>query len=237
MNEINSFISSQKGQEETLLEWISEHHTEDDMRDVFLNMDIALKYIHDHDYCVETFHPSKIMILNGMPNHIQFSKIIPLDADSVVRREMIKEDIFNSSLIQIALYTNTLKYLSPSFANFLKEKFDDFSKFIPEGDVPYYRGVIQRGAAVYFSEFAVERMRRDLEQLEKQVNKSEGKNKSNLPDTNMIQSNLENDSINDSIYKEISRVREAAFISSYIVPGIILITIIILMVIIVLFKI
>lgn len=229
MNEINSF-SSHNEQKETLLEWISEHHNEEDMREVFLNMDIALKYIHDHDYCVQTFHPSRIMVLNNMPNHIQFSNIMPIDHDSITRREMIKEDIFKSSLIQIALYTNTLKYLSPSFANFLKEKFDDFSKFIPEGDVSYYRGVIQRGAAVYFSEFAVEKARRDFEQLEKQVNEMDGKNSSNIPDSGMMQNTLENDTINDAIYKEISRVREAAFINSYIIPGIILITIIIILV-------
>ena len=188
MNEINSF-SSHNEQKETLLEWISEHHNEEDMREVFLNMDIALKYIHDHDYCVQTFHPSRIMVLNNMPNHIQFSNIMPIDTNSITRREMIKEDIFKSSLIQIALYTNTLKYLSPSFANFLKEKF-----------------------------------------LEKQVNEMDGKNSSNIPDSGMMQNTLENDTINDAIYKEISRVREAAFINSYIIPGIILITIIIILV-------
>ena len=76
---------------------------------------------------------------------------------------MIKEDIFNSSLIQVGIYSKSLKYLNPEF---LKENFDDFPQFIPQGDVPYYRGVIQRGASVYFCEFALEKRKRDLEDLE-----------------------------------------------------------------------
>ena len=33
-----------------LLEWVKFHYSEESMREVFLNMDIALKYIHDHGY-------------------------------------------------------------------------------------------------------------------------------------------------------------------------------------------
>lgn len=42
----------------SLSEWISMHPAETDMQKVFLNMDIALKYIHDHDYCIADFSPS-----------------------------------------------------------------------------------------------------------------------------------------------------------------------------------
>ena len=233
MSDINS-LKSKKEDTDTLLEWISIHHGEEEMRDVFLNMDIALKYIHSKGYCVEVFHPSKIEVLNNMPDHIRFTNIIPLSDDPVERRDMIKEDIFNSSLIQIGLYTNTLKYLSP---NFLREKFDDISRFLPEGDIPYYRGVVQRGASVYFSEFAVEKVHRDLEQLEKQLSESEGEfSKPKINSYSMKNDNLENDSINDVIYKQISGRGEAAFASNIIIPGIILITVIVLFILIVLFR-
>lgn len=231
----NNSLKSQDSDSETLLNWINVHHTEEEMRDVFLNMDIALKYIHTHNYCVEVFHPAKIEILNNKSDHIRFTNIMPLSVDSNQRRDMIKEDIFNSSLIQIALYTNTLKYLSPDF---LRENFDEISRFLPEGDVPYYRGVVQRGASVYFSEFALEKMHRDLEQLEKQISESDGeKIQPKVNAYSMRNDNLENDSINDNIYKQISGRGESAFASSVIIPGIILITVIMLLIIIVLFRI
>ena len=67
-----------------------------------------------------------------------------------------------------------MKYLNPDF---VKENFDEFAQFIPSGDVPYYRGVIQRGASVYFCEFALEKRNRDLADLEKQLGEGDGKGK------------------------------------------------------------
>lgn len=135
----------------SLAEWLSNHPSEEEIRTVFLNMDRALKYIHDHGYCIEVFYPTEIQILGNEIDHIQFKKLLELSKDIDRRRQMIKEDIFNSSLVQIGIYSNSLKYLKPEF---VKENFDSFAQFIPSGDVPYYRGVIQRGAAVYFCEFA-----------------------------------------------------------------------------------
>ena len=112
-----------------LLEWVKFHYSEESMREVFLNMDIALKYIHDHGYCIEIFYPTKIEVLNDRPDYIQFDNLMELPKDPITRKNMIKEDLFNSSLIQIGLYTKTLKYLTPEF---LKSNFDDLSRFIPE---------------------------------------------------------------------------------------------------------
>ncbi len=205
----------------TLDEWINSHHNEEDMRTVFLNMDRALKYIHDHGYCIEVFYPTEIRVLDDKPDHIQFNKLLELPSDFSVRRDMIKEDIFNSSLIQIGYYTNSLKYLSPDF---LKEKFDSFAEFIPSGDTPYYRGVVQRGASVYFCEYALEKNNRDLEALEAQLNESGGSSDSRslVKTTNHnvgIQS-ITNDSINDAIYKQINGLSDAAFVNLLIIPTI-----------------
>ena len=89
----------------TLLDWVKNHHSEDEMRDVFLNMDIALKYIHDHGYCIDVFYPTKIDILDDQPDHIQFESIIKIPSESNgkrdvftrdnARKEIVKEDIFN----------------------------------------------------------------------------------------------------------------------------------------------
>ena len=88
----------------SLSEWISMHPAETDMQKVFLNMDIALKYIHDHDYCIADFSPSSIFVLKNNPKCIQFVELYQLPVDPIKSKEMIKEDIFMSSLLQICFY-------------------------------------------------------------------------------------------------------------------------------------
>lgn len=209
-------FKTQEAIQDTLLEWVQSHPSEEEMREVFLNMDIALKYIHEHGYCIEVFYPSRIKVLNEMDDHIQFDSLMELSDDPMTRKSMIREDIFNSTLIQIGFYTNTLRSLTPEF---LKENFDDICRFVPEGDVPYYRGVVQRGASVYFSEYALEKMNRDLEQLDKQIQESEG-TKTVSDEKYLTKSELSNDKINDSIYKQINGLKDAAFIHYLVLPTI-----------------
>ena len=180
----------------SLAEWLSNHPSEEEIRTVFLNMDRALKYIHDHGYCIEVFYPTEIQILGNEIDHIQFKKLLELSKDIDRRRQMIKEDIFNSSLVQIGIYSNSLKYLKPEF---VKENFDSFQQFIPSGDVPYYRGVIQRGAAVYFCEFAIEKSNRDLQDLERQLGEGGGDGKALIKSSgkNIGIEAITNDKIND----------------------------------------
>ena len=178
-------------------------------------MDRALKYIHDHGYCIEVFYPTEIKVLNNETDHIQFNKLVELSSDPDIRREMIREDIFNSSLIQVGIYSKSLKYLNPEF---LKENFDDFSQFIPQDDIPYYRGVIQRGASVYFCEFALEKRKRDLEALEKELGENGGKELIKVPDNE----DITNNKINDQIYRQINGMRDAAFVNLLLIPTIIL---------------
>lgn len=205
-----------------LFDYISENHNEDAMREVFLNMDIALKYIHEHGYCIEIFHPSKIEVINNMPDHIQFDNLMELSKDDFSRKQMIKEDVFNSTLIQVGIYTNTLRSLTPEF---LKSNFDEIARFLPEGDVPYYRGVVQRGASAYFSDYALEKMKRDLEQLEKQLQETEGGTALQKTNGHSIEnSSLSNDKINDSIYRQINGLKEVAFINYLVIPTIALIS-------------
>ncbi len=214
----------------SLLEWVKEHHSDEEMREVFLNMDIALKYIHDHGYCIEVFYPTHIEILNNKPDHIQFDNLLELSKNPMTSKEMIQEDIFNSSLIQIGLYTNTINSLTPDF---LRDNFDELTRFVPEGDVPYYRGVVQRGASVYFCEYAVERMHRDLEALDKEIAEAEGgkplqKSNGHFGGNYYDDASLSNDQINDAIYKQINGLNDVAFVSYLLIPTIALVTLIII---------
>lgn len=201
--------------------WISSFHDENEMRTVFLNIDRAMKYIHDRGYCIKSFDPRQIEILNNSIDQIKFNTLLEMPDDSDIRKRIIKEDIYNSSFIQIGLYAKCLNYLDPQF---LKSNFDKFSQFLPEGDVPYYRGVIERGASVYFCEYAKEKRNRDLSALESELGGSVDSGKSLIKsngigiydDTNV------NDRINDNIYKQINGMSDAAFASFLIFPTIIL---------------
>jgi len=206
----------------TLSEWVNAHHSEDEMRSVFLNMDRALKYIHDHGYCIDVFYPTEINVLNNDDKYIQFKKLVELSKDYELAKEMKKEDIYRSSVIQIGLYTNSLNHINPGL---LKEQFDAFAQFIPQGDVPYYRGVIQRGASVYFCEYDLERRKRDLEDLEKQL----GEDAKSTPINNPTEAEMTNKKVNDLIYRQINGINEAAFLNIAIIPIIILVLIAIIM--------
>ncbi len=220
----------------SLAEWLSNHPSEEEIRTVFLNMDRALKYIHDHGYCIEVFYPTEIQILGNEIDHIQFKKLLELSKDIDRRRQMIKEDIFNSSLVQIGIYSNSLKYLKPEF---VKENFDSFAQFIPSGDVPYYRGVIQRGAAVYFCEFAIEKSNRDLQDLERQLGEGGGDGKALIKSSgkNIGIEAITNDKINDSIYSQINGLKDSAFINILILPTLVLLGLLVLSIVVWVFSI
>ena len=205
----------------TLSEWVDSHSNEDELREVFLNLDVALKYIHEHGYCVDVFYPTVIEILDNKPDHIRFKKLIELSKDSNRRQEMIKEDIFRSTFIQIGIYSNSLKYLSPEF---LKSNFDSFTQFIPSSDIPYYRGVVQRNASVYFCDYDVERRKRDLQELESQVEEDSGSKDSTLVKSNVSIAGItpvNHDGINDGIYRQINGLNDSAFVNILIIPTIV----------------
>ena len=213
--------------------WIMNHPKEEDIRTVFINMDIALKYIHEHGYCIEVFYPSEIEILNNELDHIQFKKLIELSRDPAIKQQMIKEDLFNSALMQIGLYfysdglglsINTILYnLKPEI---LKENFDAYSQVIPEGDTPYYRGIILRGATVYLCEFVQEKNNRELQELEKQLAPDDQKNF----EPAQIKKVPSNNKVNDNIHRQINGLRDAAFISVLTIPTVIIIVMIIIMI-------
>ena len=51
----------------------------------------------------------------------------------------------------------------------MKNNFNKFAIYLPESDVAYYRGVIERGASVHLYAYVDEKMKRDVNNLEKEV--------------------------------------------------------------------
>ena len=115
----------------------------------------------------------------------------------------------------------------------MKENFDSFVQFLPTGDVPYYRGIVQRGATVYFSDYALEKANRDFNDLENQLGEGSGRDSGGkaLAKTGAFRVGIEpvsNDSINDSIYRQINGLKDSAFVSLLIIPTIILISLVVI---------
>lgn len=203
----------------TLSDWLQEGHTEEEVREAFLYLDSAMKYIHDRGYCVKSFHPDKIDILNGSNHQIKFDTILQMPnrtrEDLATQDKLKREDVLFSSILQIGLYSSCLPYLTPEVA---KEHFDELATALPESDAPYYRGVIERGAFVYFTDFEKERLRREREKMEEEMKNELGSSKevnfkSNPEELNSM---FSNEKINSKIYRQINR--EAAFLRLAIYP-------------------
>ena len=156
----------------TLSNWLSKEHSQDELRRVFINMDMAMKYIHEKRYCIKSFSPKEIEIINNSLDQIKYNTLLEMPNNMYDQKELIKEDIYSSAFLQIGAYlnNNSMKYTHQSIdqfldtlkPQFLKENFDSFSTFLPESDVAYYRGVVQRGVSVYLNEYVNEKSNRDL---------------------------------------------------------------------------
>lgn len=201
----------------TLYEWVGEDteygtRTDEELKEVFVNLDKALKYLHNHGYYVVSFDPRNIEILNEKTNQIRFNEITSLPIAYNESNEKKKEDIFLSACLQIGLYTHTLKYLN---VDYLKDNFDSFASNLPSDDVPYYRGVIERGANVYLGEYLNEKSKKDLKKLEEELGEEAdiGTVTKSIDDTN--------EAINDKIYKQINGLSDSAFISYFMYPVVI----------------
>lgn len=222
---LNNNLAVKSEEEDTLAEWIVQHPTQEEMQEVFLNMDRALKYLHEHNYCVKVFYPSTISVLNNKSDHIWFKELMEMPNEEYEKKEIIREDIFSSAFIQIGIYSKTLKHLTPDF---LRNNFDEFTIYLPSDDVSYYRGIIQRGASIYYSEYAEEKSKRQLKELEAQIDEGgsdKGKAMQLSSNHNIGISPISNDSINDKIYRQLNKMDDSAFISSVLSITLLLATI------------
>ena len=215
----------------TLRDWLIYYYDKDSLAVLFANMDSAMKYIHNKGYCIQSFNPVDIEILNSSLSQIKFNHLMEMSSDFLSQKTIIKEDIGKSAFLQIGIYAKCLDKLNPSF---LKENFDKFSSFLPNDVVPYYRGVIERNASVYLGDYLQEKTKREIEALDREVGGLSSDKK--LVKSNFAGKLFEYDSmntaVNDSIYKQLNSNQESAFVRFLALPfllivlGLILFTII-----------
>lgn len=207
----------------TLNEWLQSYRTNNQLQNLFVNMDIAMKYIHDQGYYISSFALDRISLLNHSIRQIQFQELAPLPYDISQQKQVVRDNIFMASVLHIGLYAKCLQHFTMNTTPAIKDNFQQFTIFLPPEDVPYYSGIIEKGASVYYSAYVGERKKRDLQNLEKEV--SSGENNSSgkrLVKTNGSAYTAEdflpqNEEANELIYASLVK-KEAAFARALIYP-------------------
>ena len=211
---------------ESLMDWLQEHHRTNEYQDLFVNMDVAMKYIHDHGYYITSFAINQIQLLNDSIRQVKFSRLSELPSNPTERNELVRQNIYLAAILQIGVYSNCLKYFTPEARQYLNQNFDSFSTFLPPEDVPYYKGIIVRGASIYYSSYVGERKKKELINLDNMVNNTNtgvDRNKSLVRSNGTYRADdlvPHNDRENNIIYASLSR-RDAAFARALIYPLII----------------
>ena len=207
----------------TLNEWLQSYRTNNQLQNLFVNMDIAMKYIHDQGYYISSFALDRISLLNHSIRQIQFQELAPLPYDISQQKQVVRDNIFMASVLHIGLYAKCLQHFTMNTIPAIKDNFQQFTIFLPPEDVPYYSGIIEKGASVYYRAYVGERKKRDLQNLEKEV--SSGENNSSgkrLVKTNGSAYTAEdflpqNEEANELIYASLVK-KEAAFARALIYP-------------------
>lgn len=207
----------------TVKAWFEDSHSDQEKRELFLYLDFAMRYVHDRGYCVYTFDPNEIEILNNSIKQVKFNTLLEMPKDDVKFQNKLKdEDIYNSAAVQVLLYS---KFPLNTKTEFIKEHYDEFTTFLPESDVRYYRGVLQDHASIYFTEFEQERIKRENDNLEKELSDMSDKkdiSKEEKKKKDLIKM-LSNDKINNTIYRSINVVKESAFINILLYPTVMIV--------------
>lgn len=218
-----------------LKEWLETNHEVESRQKLFYNMSRTMNYIHDRDYYIKSFNLKEIEILNP-------EKLSPIRYDTVVRMpkeykdQIIREDIYNLAFIQISAFANIkIENLKPIY---LKENFSEFQKYLPQMDVPYLQGIIERGAGIYYYEYIDKRSEQELERLQRETDSEINDSSRTISNSLGIQKTKTTavgksmvDSDTKKLYGDLVDTKQAAFVSFLIFPvSLILLGVILVMV-------
>lgn len=208
----------------SLDEWLQFNSDTEKRRNLFINMSSSLKYIHNRGYYVSSFLPANIDVLDGATSQVRFNELDIMPDDYKIKTDIVRQNIFDTAFLQIGIYTDCLPYLR---RDFLVDNFDEFSTFIPSTDIPYYRGVIQRGANVYLVDFCNELRNRELAALGASLgdnnNQSSnvGINQSNGKGNKILNKSNGKSILSDDQYSfiyDLNKTKDAAFVSFLLIP-------------------
>lgn len=145
----------------TLNEWLIHHNVNKDSEQqnflkLFYNMDSKMKKLHRKGYYIDSFSGNDILIQG---NNVEFNSIKKLYQDD--SEYIIRKNIYYSAITAVGIYCSCI--LSPNNKIFLRENFNEFAFFIPDDVKPYYRGIIERDAKVYLSDFMDTKIKQQIE--------------------------------------------------------------------------
>ena len=149
-----------------------------EMKKMFLSLDKKMKLYHNNNYVITSFRVQDIYIYETMDSNgelkfdTDFKKYISSDDSDVYTP---KDNIFYVACLAVGIYNNCLSYINPDNPTFLRNNFSLFAENMPMEVVPYYRGVIERGASVYLSEFVEAREKQEIERMKAEAKEEEEK--------------------------------------------------------------
>lgn len=213
-------------------EWLKYEGHDEAMPKLFYNMSSTLKYIHSNDYYISDFNISDIDINNEETlSPIEYKNIEKIETED--DRKYIPENIHMLALLQLAAYSKTLDYFNPTFA---EQNFSEFELFIPENDIPYLRGAVQRNSPVYYCDFVDARTQREIEKLERETggidNSVGGMTKSKSTAVGRAMTDKET----EKLYKNSFNDGQSAFTSFLILPLVMILLGVVLSIITILFP-
>ena len=113
----------------TLNEWLQSYRTNNQLQNLFVNMDIAMKYIHDQGYYISSFALDRISLLNHSIRQIQFQELAPLPYDISQQKQVVRDNIFMASVLHIGLYAKCLQHFTMNTIPAIKDNFQQFTIF------------------------------------------------------------------------------------------------------------
>ena len=146
-----------------------------ELNKMFLSMDKNMKMYHENNYVITSFRVQDIIIERTIDKNsefqynVQFTKYDKLDNTDV----SISENILYSTCLAIGIYNNCLSYIDPNNIGFLKSNFHLFAENMPSDVVPYYRGVIERGASVYLTDYVDAKEKQEIERMREEARREE----------------------------------------------------------------
>ena len=165
----------------------------DEIKNFFLSFDKKMKMYHENGYVITSFRLQDIIVYeSNNDGHNVYDVDFKYYTEKENTNVTMRENIFYSACLAVGVYNNCLSYINPDKPNFLKNNFYLFAENIPSDVVSYYRGVIERDAEVYLTEFVttskqqeIDRMKREMDaeaqkEAELQKNKDVPKPKSSI---------------------------------------------------------
>lgn len=171
----------------TLKKWLNSHNSNHDseiaeFQKLFYNMDLNMKNIHERGYYITDFNINNILISD---NKVKFNGVKKLFYED--QEYFIRKNIFYMSCLAIGVYNDCLNYINPENSKSLKDNFQYFTNFIPADVVPYYKGIVERDARVYLSDYVKAKVAQERKKEQSLLDIS-GQNSSSSKSSNMVKS-------------------------------------------------